>query len=101
MNSNWRTPEEAATKLCIYNLSTFVLISVNSIAPPQTPEEIYKASVCIASKCAHWLWRPCEACDTGTVISRDKDKLKHTNCQVCNGTGHDGSGLGRCGLIRG
>jgi hypothetical protein len=52
-------------------------------------------------KCNGWFWRPCDACDTGTVINRDGDVLKHVPCQVCNGTGHDGSGLGRCGLIRG
>ena len=88
MNSNWRTPEEARELQC-------------AVLKPRTKDQQIHAVLCDADKCAHWLWRPCEACDTGTVISRDKDKLKHTNCQVCNGTGHDGSGLGRCGLIRG
>ena len=78
MNSNWRTPEEAKKLFCHRN-----------------------DGPCISNACAYWLWRPCDACDTGTVINRDSNNLVHTKCQVCNGTGTDGSGLGRCGLVRG
>jgi hypothetical protein len=79
MNSNWRTPNDARELCCA----------------------IMNGNTCMADHCAQWLWRPCEACDTGAVIARDGNMLKNKNCDVCNGTGHDGSGLGRCGLVRG
>ena len=85
MNSNWRKPENKAGD-CILD----IMLKTNGLNYG-VPCEI----------CPHWFWRPCDACDTGTVINRDSNNLVHTKCQVCNGTGHDGSGLGRCGLIRG
>ena len=88
MNSNWRKPEEARELCC-------------AILKPKIKDQQFHAVLCDAELCAHWFWRPCDACDTGTVINRDSNNLVHTKCQVCNGTGTDGSGLGRCGLIRG
>ena len=85
MNSNWRKPEEKGSD-CILD----IILKTNDLNDG-VPCEI----------CPHWFWRPCGACDMGTVAAINGDKLQHANCRVCNGTGHDGSGLGRCGLTRG
>ena len=83
MNSNWRTPEEAKGFFCHMN-----------------------SGPCISDACAYWHWRPCPACrGRGTTDCYEWDeglkKDKVQICGYCNGTGTDGSGLGRCGLIRG
>jgi hypothetical protein len=98
----WKTPEEARKKRCVFYYSSMIMLAISvrlSSGTVMADEQISEGVACRARSCAHWLWRPCDACDTGTVINRDGNNLIHTNCQVCKGTGHDGTGLGRCGLI--
>lgn len=79
---NWKTVEDAKEMMCA----------------------VLKGFECEADKCGHWLWRPCLFCNGNGYITRvDKTcGVKQLDeCGWCNGTGHDGSGLGRCGLIRG
>ena len=88
MNSNWRKPENKAGD-CILD----IMLKTNDLNYG-VPCEI----------CPHWLWRPCLFCNGNGYITRvDKTcGVKQLDeCGWCNGTGHDGSGLGRCGLIRG
>ena len=83
MNSNWRTPENKAGD-CILD----IMLKTNDLNYG-VPCEI----------CPHWFWMPCPEC-RGTCYSRlGPDNSEE--CYACNNTGHDGSGLGQCGLIRG
>lgn len=85
MNSNWRTPEEARELQCA----------------------IMDGFTCMADSCALWRWRPCPKCKNGWTVEEGWASgsgihfKQYIKCPLCNGTGHDGSGLGRCGFTRG
>ena len=103
MNSNWKKPEDAGVLCC-----TIARTSHDELTPIG----------CKGEKCAHWLWRPCRECsgtgtqeddfryvvfceDTGKYRLPHKEEIPPEDCVFCNGSGHDGSGLGRCGLVGG
>lgn len=97
--NNWKTPAEAKE------------LQFAMLRPASINQQAH-AVLCDADQCGHWLWRPCKRCNGNGVIPIDKNPMKFgpenhvpkwelIDCNCCNGTGHDGSGLGRCGLIRG
>ena len=101
MNSNWRKPEEAREYPC---LMRGLLLAIEDITG-----NAEGTALCNADECPFWLWRPCYEynCNgrgtTGPIAYDDCGQRVDGPeiCRACNNTGHDGSGLGRCGLVRG
>jgi hypothetical protein len=79
----WKTEEEAKITTCFKQQR------------PVGGE--YDFHPCLGSECGHWLPRPCPVCKgSGYAMA---DIHVQCICQECNGTGHDNSNLGRCGMV--
>lgn len=95
--SNWHKPEEMKDVFCPQTLCF-----------PDSGNLVTDAFYCEVgkgNKCGSWLWRPCGLCrGSGTKPVHDNglpySESISITCHECNGTGHDGSGYGRCGIGR-
>lgn len=87
---NWKTSQEAEEQRCQQTFSP----------------DLHDEYQCIDPECGHWLWRPCPYCSGDGIRGlleneRTTREAQFAACSFCTGTGHDESGLGRCGLING